>query len=82
TDRLISYCLERDIEMSLHSARKRLSVILRSLGIESNGRAGRGNGIYYRLPASDDVSGWRAIRDAFAEKIGGNFEVVFGLTDI
>lgn len=82
TDRLISYCLERDIEMSLHSARKRLSDTLRSLGIESNGRAGRGNGIYYRLPASDDASGWRAIRDAFAEKIGGNFEVVFGLTDI
>ncbi|EEJ8448077.1 toprim domain-containing protein [Salmonella enterica] len=79
-DRFMAQCRDDGIELTLPAARRLLGRVLAGLGLEQQGRRGRGCGGFYDLPAREDIQSWDAVRSAFALQLNSDIENVFGET--
>lgn len=79
-DRFVTQCRNEGMEITLPAARRLLGRVLAGLGLEQQGRRGRGCGGFYDLPAREDMQGWDAVREAFASQLNSDIESVFGET--
>lgn len=79
-DRFMTQCRDDGIELTLPAARRLLGRVLAGLGLEQQGRRGRGCGGFYDLPARENIQAWDAVRSAFALQLNSDIENVFGET--
>lgn len=79
-ERFYAQCRSEGIELTVPAARSFLGRVLAGLGLEKQGRRGRGCGSFYDLPAKEDIQSWDAVRAAFASQLNSNIEHVFGET--
>lgn len=78
-DRFVSVCRDTGIDMALPAARRLIGRILTVIGLDRQGRSDRG-GVFYDLPAREEIERWNEIRTAFAASLNSEFEQVFGET--
>lgn len=78
-ERFVSQCRDTGVDMAIPAARRHIGRILVAIGLERQGRSGRG-GVFYELPAREETERWDAIRSAFAGMLNSNIEEVFGET--
>ncbi|KGA42346.1 helicase [Pectobacterium odoriferum] len=76
-DRFIAVRRESGSDISAPAARRMIGRLLAAIGLEREGRAGRG-GIYYELPAPEDAHGWYRMRVQFSTLLNSDVEHVFG----
>lgn len=79
-DRFYNQCRSEGVELTVPAARSFLGRVLAGLGLEQQGRRGRGSGVFYDLPAREDNHSWDAVREAFSQQLNSNVEDVFGET--
>ena len=80
-ERFMTYSLERGEHVTIYYARRKVGHTLKKIGLESMGRNDRGDGIYYPLPAKEEVDKWDEIRAAFATLLNSDINTVFGFMD-